>query len=286
MLTFPSVIGHRGNRKEYGYENTIPALQFAIDHADGFETDIVLSADGSPCIVHDTYFGGDYTEYELNSRLDEESKKLVNNRRMDQMTLEEIAALKLVDGSPIPTMSDVDLLIASAPDKLINLELKAPYSGKAVASKISRRDNLFLSSFNHLELTLVREQSDVPIGVLYEPSNVAGAPMYSWLPSEPARYIPFSIEHIRSSRIRALKPDYIGLNEYDLRPDVLAAILDIHPDVLFYIWYWYTETEPERNNRLIQTLYQLARENLLDKMVAIVTDYPSAMKTLFQKIGS
>lgn len=49
------IAGHRGDRAA-APENTMPALQAALDGPTGFvETDIQLSADGVPVLMHDTF---------------------------------------------------------------------------------------------------------------------------------------------------------------------------------------------------------------------------------------
>jgi glycerophosphoryl diester phosphodiesterase len=67
-LHTPIVVGHRGS--VYGVENTMPAVQGAIDAgADYAEIDIQLSADGVPMVIHDTNLkrltGKDLNSYEL-----------------------------------------------------------------------------------------------------------------------------------------------------------------------------------------------------------------------------
>jgi glycerophosphoryl diester phosphodiesterase len=54
----PLLLGHRGARK-YAPENTLPALQLALDHGcDGFEFDVRMSADAQAVICHDLKFEG------------------------------------------------------------------------------------------------------------------------------------------------------------------------------------------------------------------------------------
>ena len=52
----PLLLGHRGARK-YAPENTLPALQLALDHGcDGFEFDVRMTADMHAVICHDPKF--------------------------------------------------------------------------------------------------------------------------------------------------------------------------------------------------------------------------------------
>ncbi len=55
-MSGPLLLGHRGARK-YVPENTIPALQLALDHGcDGFEFDVRLTSDQHAVICHDPKF--------------------------------------------------------------------------------------------------------------------------------------------------------------------------------------------------------------------------------------
>jgi glycerophosphoryl diester phosphodiesterase len=54
----PLLLGHRGARK-YAPENTIPALQLALNHGcDGFEFDIRMTSDDEAIVCHDEKFEG------------------------------------------------------------------------------------------------------------------------------------------------------------------------------------------------------------------------------------
>jgi glycerophosphoryl diester phosphodiesterase len=54
----PLLLGHRGARK-YAPENTLPALQLALNHGcDGFEFDVRLTSDDEAIVCHDEKFEG------------------------------------------------------------------------------------------------------------------------------------------------------------------------------------------------------------------------------------
>ncbi len=286
-LKIPSVIGHRGNRNAQFYENSLAALNDALAHADGFETDVVKSADGQIFFVHDTFYTGHGTHYELHQRLDEASKQLIGDRRIDQTPAAEIKKLRLKDGTPLPSFDDLKTMIAHYPEAIFNLELKGENTAETLIRSfgtLPAHDRFVLSSFNHDDLLLARRMNPAfPLAVLYEPSNTFGCPMYSWNPSSTAAYVPFSVEHLHSKTIRAIKPDYFNLNEYDLRPEILKAIREVYPQAKVMIWWWYTEPEPQRNQCLIHTLQQLIHENLLDMLAAIISDYPAQMRAMLNK---
>jgi glycerophosphoryl diester phosphodiesterase len=181
-------------------------------------------------------------------------------------------------------------MIARHPHALYNLELKGENTAesllrafKSIENKVSY-DRFVLSSFNHDDLARARSLNKAfPLAVLYEPSNTVGCPMYSWNPDSTAAYVPFSLEHLRSDTIRSIKPDYFNLNEYDLRPEILRAIQEAYPHARVMVWWWYSEPEPFKNQRLIHTLHQLYHEGLWDMLAAIISDYPAQMIAMLEK---
>lgn len=57
-MSRPLLLGHRGARK-YAPENTLPALQLALNHGcDGFEFDVRLTSDDEAIVCHDEKFEG------------------------------------------------------------------------------------------------------------------------------------------------------------------------------------------------------------------------------------
>ncbi|HNQ91617.1 MAG TPA: glycerophosphodiester phosphodiesterase family protein [Alphaproteobacteria bacterium] len=283
-LKLPLILGHRGNRKEHGYENTLEAMEFASQNADGFETDIVLSKDGEICVIHDTFYTGHEAHYELNIRLDEASKKLTSNRRIDEMDRKEINSLRLINGATIPDLPDLKHLIRQHPDKIANIELKVPNSGCKIIKQIPDMDNYFISSFNHSELLRVRESCPkTKLGALFEPSNTAGCKMYPWDQNCTDDYIPFSPDAVRSDILRQINPNYFHINEYDLRPEIVRDIVTLYPNSKIVIWWYFPEPPPERNTNLIHKLHHLHREGLWESLHAIISDYPAAMKKMIEK---
>ena len=84
-------IAHRGLHSEGKTENSQAAFDAAIERGYGIELDVQLSQDGEAMVFHD---------YEL-SRLTREKGPT------RQRTATELAALKLADGSSIPTLKEV-----------------------------------------------------------------------------------------------------------------------------------------------------------------------------------
>ncbi|MFA7275384.1 MAG: glycerophosphodiester phosphodiesterase family protein [Pseudobdellovibrionaceae bacterium] len=290
-LKLPSVIGHRGNRKEWSYENTTEALQYALKVSDGFETDIELSKDEQIVVIHDTFYTGEKTLYELAKHLDQTSRQHIGAKRIDELNLSEISGLHLTNGQRIPALDDLTLLVKTNPEKFFNIELKASHSGHIIIERfkqeniILNNDHIFFSSFNHLELSRIRTRyPDVKIGVLYEPGNTKQCPMYPWFDHDPALYIPFSLQHAQTAEIKDLNPDFFCLNEYDVGVDTLFALRGQYPKSKIYVWWYFTEPPPQENTRFIHTLKHLQRENLLDMLAGIITDYPAAMHKMLGEI--
>ncbi len=290
-LKLPTIIGHRGNRQEFGYENTVEALEYALKNSSGFETDICLSKDNQIVLVHDTYYTGDSAYYELGIRLDKESQSIVGKKRIDEMDLSDIQKIRLVNGHTIPTLNDLISLIKKYPNKTYNIELKAPHSGCLMIERmiekgiiLDNKDNIFFSSFNHEEILRIRTRfPNIKIDTLFEPSNTNGCPMYSWFPNESALYTPFTLEAIKTKIIRDINPDFFGLNEYDVRVDILTEIKKLYPTAKIYTWWYFPESPPDENKRFIYTMKHLQEAGLLDMLAGIITDYPLKMTKMLQE---
>jgi glycerophosphoryl diester phosphodiesterase len=112
----PLIIAHRGGALE-STENTIAAFQRAFRiGADGIETDIRLTRDGTVVVYHDDTFG----------RV-EGLPKAQRTRLVSDMTYAELTAQTLIPvgedtgGRRVPTLSD---LLAQVHGGLLNIELK------------------------------------------------------------------------------------------------------------------------------------------------------------------
>ena len=112
----PLIIAHRGGALE-STENTLAAFQRAFRiGADGIETDIRLTRDGTVVVYHDDYFG----------RV-EGLPQAQRTRLVSDMTYGELTAQTLIPvgedtgGRRVPTLSD---LLAQVHGRLLNIELK------------------------------------------------------------------------------------------------------------------------------------------------------------------
>lgn len=190
-------IAHRGYSGKFD-ENTMIAFKKAIEYgADGIETDIQLSKDGVPVIIHDETldrttngqgFVKDFTFDELKvfrtksvGQVKELKKDVESN-----YTLEEIEHFKNNDGEEIPALEELLKLVAESDLKLLNLELKnsiVEYEGMEekvldMISKYGLMDRVIISTFNHLSLVKVRKlDSEIKLGALTE-TTLANVPRY------------------------------------------------------------------------------------------------------------
>lgn len=117
------IAGHRGDRS-VAPENTLPALQSALDGSMVYvETDVRLSADGVPVLIHD-------------GRVDRTTN---GSGKVSELTLAELQQLdagswftKAFAGLRIPTLESFLVMLAES-DKKAMLELKGAWGEESVA---------------------------------------------------------------------------------------------------------------------------------------------------------
>lgn len=190
-------IAHRGYSGKFD-ENTMIAFRKAIEYgAHGIETDVQLSKDGLPVIIHDETldrttngrgFVKDFTFAELET-LRTKSVGRVKQLKKDiksNYTLEEIEHFNSNNGEKIPSLEELLKLVASSDLKLLNLELKnsiVEYEGMEekvleLVSKYNLMDRVIFSTFNHLSLVKLRNlHSEIKLGALTE-TTLANVPLY------------------------------------------------------------------------------------------------------------
>lgn len=190
-------IAHRGYSGKFD-ENTMLAFKKAIEYgADGIETDVQLSKDGIPVIMHDetldrttdgSGFLKDYTFKEL-KKLRTKSVGDVAARKKrpnDNYNSKEIEYFEKNQGEEIPALRELLELVASSELKVLNLELKnsiIEYEGmeKKVLKMIDEyklKDRIIISSFNHMSLVKIRKMDkDIVLGALTD-STLANVPKY------------------------------------------------------------------------------------------------------------
>ena len=159
------VIAHRGSSLE-APENTLRAFEFALaSGVDGLEIDVQLTGDGEPVVLHD----------ETLNRTTSGTGYLIGQTYSHIRTLDAGRWFgEQFAGQRIPHLREVlDLLDKSG--VLLNIELKngmVQYPGleEKVLDLLTLypHQNVFISSFNHYSLRLVKRlASDAKIGLLY-----------------------------------------------------------------------------------------------------------------------
>lgn len=136
-----SVIAHRGASGNWP-ENTLLAFREALAAgARWLELDVHLSADRQLMVIHDAFL----------------QRTTSGRGKVEQHQSEELQQLDAGQGEPIPLLADVlDLASGRAG---VNIELKGPGTGQAVAALLQHRrsggqisDRILVSSFNVDEL--------------------------------------------------------------------------------------------------------------------------------------
>ena len=153
------IIGHRG-AKGHAPENTLISFQKALDiGVDGIELDVHLSADDQIIVIHD-----------------ETVNRTTNgNGFVNQLSLQELKALRIADAHQIPTLAEVlDLVDRKI---VINIELKGKHTAKPVLTLIEKYiatknwnyNSFLISSFDWNALQEVHQLNPkIALGVLTE----------------------------------------------------------------------------------------------------------------------
>ncbi len=134
----PLLLGHRGARK-YAPENTLPALELALDHGcDGFEFDVRMTADMHAVICHDPKYLIKVVAESKRSELD------------------------------VPLLADVLAQFASR--AFLNIELKVSGTESCTAELLGLHPfrGVVSSFLPEVIEKLERYQADVPLGLICE----------------------------------------------------------------------------------------------------------------------
>jgi glycerophosphoryl diester phosphodiesterase len=190
---FPKIIGHRGcvMALPAPYQNTLKAFKKSLTLADGFEADIVKSANGTLYMMHPTRMMGSKIISDLKHHLD---TKIDDASFFEDLLDTDIEELRLKDASHIPTFEEtLDLFmqhILDKPNALFNIELKSPDVAAAVCGILNPLlklgkiypHNFIISSFEHSQLsTIQKELPFVPRGLLFAHKEHDGTAHYKAL---------------------------------------------------------------------------------------------------------
>ncbi|HBT50592.1 MAG TPA: glycerophosphodiester phosphodiesterase [Petrotoga sp.] len=143
------ILGHRGYRAKFA-ENTIEAFIKAREYgADGIEYDSRLTKDGTLVVLHDD---------------------TINNRKLQELTYEELKQIRFKNRQTIPTVEEV---ISNLDDQaLLNLEIKeveAAVPSYKITKRMNAVDRTLFSSFKIDALRKVRSlDKSAKVGLLIE----------------------------------------------------------------------------------------------------------------------
>jgi glycerophosphoryl diester phosphodiesterase len=150
----PLIIAHRGDSSR-ALENSLEAFRFALAvPADMIEIDIRKSRDNNLYVMHD----------ETTARTGDRGIGI------ERSAAEEIAKVRLRNGEPVPTLSDVLALVAGRAG--LNLEIKSEGAGALAAAHIvgsGYRGEIVISSFKEREVMDARRiMPNVAAGAIFD----------------------------------------------------------------------------------------------------------------------
>lgn len=215
-------IAHRGYSGKFD-ENTMIAFEKAIEYkADGIETDVQLSKDGIPVIIHDET---------LNRTTD-------GSGYVKDYTLDELKRFRTKNGMEIPTLQELFDFVSESDLLVLNLELKnsiVPYLGLEekvlnMIYKYNLKDKIIISSFNHLSLVKIREfDKEIKLGALTD-STLANVPKY--LENIKVEcYHPCFPSILNESYMKEIKEAGIEVNPYTVNEEVhMKMVIDLKPN--------------------------------------------------------
>lgn len=137
----PLLLGHRGARK-YAPENTLPALQLALDHGcDGFEFDVRMTADMHAVICHDPKY----------------LRKVISDSKRSELD--------------VPALEEV--ITRFADKAFLNIELKVSGTESCTAEllRLHHVRGIVSSFLPEVIEKLARYKADVPLGLICESSR-------------------------------------------------------------------------------------------------------------------
>lgn len=297
------VWGHRGHRyhrrqndpvahNPVPHENSLLAYKQALQAVHGVECDVVQSRLKTPYLVHDTLFNG-MVQYELRRQLDEASAAWLQDRFIFNLTDDEIEALRLADGQPIPALRDLLALMRDYPDQYVNLELKGPHvtdiTIRAVERAIHRGGltpkQVIFSSYSIPALRGLR----AGVGTRFRVSLsflVASQPMAQMYPNWPlaeqqAYYVPFSIEALQRPDIVDIQPDFFNVDVTSMTLETLEAIHFFYPKARIILWCS-GEGDPAVDTRLADLTETYLPSG---KLFSVLSDYPMDLRVALERRG-
>jgi len=163
-VSTPLLIAHRGN-SSVALENSLEAVHAALAlPADMIELDIRRSRDNVLYIMHDKTT----------------ARTAGNDIDIERSLSGEIEKVRLKNGEPVPTLTDVIKVIAGKSG--LNLELKSDGAGLPTAEFLASSDYkgyVLVSSFNEDEVLSVRRMMPrLPVSLIFDVFAANDAPSY------------------------------------------------------------------------------------------------------------
>jgi len=291
------IIGHRGLRHDKQTDdNSLVAFEAAFKDSDGIETDVSISADGTPFLIHDI---GRLNIRKIYSRtinmlkycLDRASEKKLKGRRIDQIPDAEIDTLRLKKGSKIPRLSELFNLAAKYPGKHIDLELKGSDTLQPVLKEIDRavkkgqitRDQITLTSFDHHAIAEAAQHApDIRRGVIFSGKGKSNTPIYPWSKNGKKRYyISFNDKAISGKTMKSAAPDVAVMHASAINIKKIKSLKSQFPSIKIAIWE--SSKKPPSKNKTLKKV--LSHPKIAPHIDAVITDHPAELKKLSKNLN-
>ena len=287
-------LGHRGVRQRKDIdENSLQAFEKAFAESDGIETDAAVSADGTPYLVHEiTQLTIPHlyarARYALKGHLDKVSRKLLGKKRLDQITDKDVDKLHLKHGGKLPKLSELFDLAAKYPGKTINIELKGHGSvgpvlaeiNAAIKAKKITKDQIVLTSFDHLSIKKVRElDPEIKCGFIFARYSKGRTRIYPWTNNKVSRYIQFSKKVLGSKTAKEVDPDFFVMTPGAISSRKMKQLRKYFPKAQIMLW---TTKQPDKDRKLNK---MLKNPDVAPHIHAVISDFPEKMATHLKKKG-
>lgn len=163
-MHIPLVIAHRGDSSN-ALENSLESLHRALSlPVDMIEIDIRKSRDNGLFVMHDALTG----------------RTAGKNINIERATSDAIGRIRLNNGEPIPTLTDVIKTVAGSAG--LNLEIKSDGAGLLTAEYFASSDYdgyVLISSFKEEEVLAVRRAlPSMPTSLIFDVYTARDVPSY------------------------------------------------------------------------------------------------------------
>ncbi|MCK9418509.1 MAG: glycerophosphodiester phosphodiesterase [Nitrospirae bacterium] len=163
-MPIPLVIAHRGDSSN-AVENSLDAIHRALSlPVDMIELDIRKSRDNGLFVMHDTLTG----------------RTAGNDVNIERATSDAIGRIRLNNGEPVPTLTDVIKAVAGSAG--LNFEIKSDGAGLLTAEYFASsayNGYVLLSSFKEEEILAVRRAlPSMPTSLIFDVFTEREAPSY------------------------------------------------------------------------------------------------------------